>query len=39
MITNTYVREWPDAEQEASAIMGAALGQVPWMCPLAGRLG
>jgi integrase len=35
---NTYVGEWPDTDQETSAIMDAALGQVPRMCPPAGRL-
>jgi integrase len=35
---NTYVGEWPDTAQETSAIMDAALGQVPRMCPPAGRL-
>jgi integrase len=29
---NTYVGEWPDTDQETSAIMDAALGQVPRMC-------
>ena len=29
---NTYVGEWPDTEQESSAIMDAALGHVPRMC-------
>ena len=36
---NTYVGEWPDTDQETSAIMDAALGQVPRMCPPAKRLG
>jgi integrase len=36
---NTYVGEWPDTDQETSTIMDAALGQVPRMCPPAGRLG
>jgi integrase len=35
---NTYVGEWPDTDQETSAIMDAALGQVPRMCPPAGQL-
>jgi hypothetical protein len=35
---NTYLGEWPDTDQETSAIMDAALGQVPRMCPPAGRL-
>ena len=30
---NTYVGEWPDTDQETSAIMDAVLGQVPRMCP------
>jgi integrase len=36
---NTYVGEWPDTDQETSTIMDAALGQVPRLCPRAGRLG
>jgi hypothetical protein len=35
---NTCVGEWPDTDQETSAIMDAALGQVPRMCLPAGRL-
>jgi hypothetical protein len=35
---NTYVGEWPDTDQETGAIMDAALGQVPRMCPPSGRL-
>jgi len=35
---NTCVGEWPDTGQETSAIMDAALGQVPRMRPPAGRL-
>jgi RimJ/RimL family protein N-acetyltransferase len=34
----TYLGEWPDADQETSVIMDAALGQVPRMCPPAERL-
>jgi integrase len=36
---NTYVGEWPDTDQETSAIMDAALGQVPRMCPPVKRRG
>jgi integrase len=34
---NTYVGEWPDTDQETSAIMDAALGRVPRMCPRVAR--
>ena len=36
---NTYVGEWPDTDQETSAIVDEVLGQVPRMCPPAGQLG
>ena len=35
---NTDVGEWPDTDRDTSAIMDAALGHVPRMCPPAGRL-
>jgi integrase len=30
---NTYVGEWPDTDRQTCAIVDAALGHVPRMCP------
>lgn len=31
---NTYVGEWPDTDSETRSIIDAALGSVPYMCPV-----
>lgn len=30
---NTYVGEWPDTDERTRPIIGAALGDVPSLCP------